>query len=163
MAKRDDYINWHEYFMGTASFARQRSKDPVRQVGAVIVNHNKHIVACGYNGMPPGIDDDDNVWGKDPTDPLFNKKYLVCHAEANALANTNENVSGCTIYVTHFPCNECAKLLAINGIKKIVYANEWGVKQNIDIKQISMRILEAAGIEIEAYTHRSHFVIDVYD
>lgn len=145
--------------MGTASFASQRSKDPVRQVGAVIVNGKNRIVSVGYNGMPPGISDDEDVWGKDPSNPLNNKKYLVCHAEANALANTTEKVEGCVVYITHFPCNECAKLLSINGIKKIIYANDYGK----EMKKISMRILKAAGIDIESYTGRDTFSIDIHE
>jgi dCMP deaminase len=163
MAKRLDYTSWDELFMGTASFISQRSKDPVRQVGAAIVNNEKKIIACGYNGMPPGIDDNDGVWGKDPDEPLLNKKFLVCHAEANALANTTEKVNGCTIYVTHFPCNDCAKLLSIHGIKHVVYANDYGVKDNIDLRRISMRIFDAAGITIKQYDGRGSFGINVFE
>ena len=59
--------------------------------------------------------------------------------------------------------HECAKLLSINGIKKVIYANEWGIKDNIDIKKISIRILDAANITFEEYTGRGRFVIDIYD
>lgn len=163
MSKRQDYINWEEYFMGTASLASQRSKDPVRQVGAVIVNHRNIVLGCGYNGMPPGIDDDSGVWGKNPDDPMFNKKFLVCHAEANVLANCTECVRGCTMYVTHFPCNECAKLISINGISEVVYANFYGVKPSIDLSQISMRIFNASGIKVRKYTGRVQLVIDILE
>lgn len=163
MAKRENYTSWEEMFMGVASFASQRSKDPVRQVGAVVVNDKNHIVGVGYNGMPCGISDDDGVWGKDPDDPLFNKKYLVVHAEMNAIANANCNVDGCTVYVTHYPCENCAKIMSISGIKEIVYANEWGAKQNIDISKISMRIFKAAGIRIRSYEGRGNFYINVYE
>ena len=75
MAKAEEYINWDELFMGSASFISQRSKDPNTKVGAVIVNNDKKIIASGYNGMPPGINDDDNVWGKDEDDPMFNRTW----------------------------------------------------------------------------------------
>lgn len=163
MAKRDDFLTWDEYFMGTASFTAQRSKDPSRQVGAVIVDDENKIVACGYNGMPPGIDNDSGVWGKDTDNPLFNKKYLVCHAEANALANATIKVKGCTIYITHFPCNDCAKLLSINGIKKIVYANDYGVKKDINLKSISMKIIDATGIVVSPYHGRCNFNINIFE
>lgn len=146
--------------MGTASFASQRSKDPVRQVGAVIVNEDRKIVACGYNGMPPGIDDDTGVWGKDPHEPLLNKRYFVCHAEANAIANTTERVRGCAVYVTHFPCNECAKLLSMHGVSRVVYANEYG---KVDLQPITMAIFQAAGITLEAYRGKGTFGISIFE
>jgi dCMP deaminase len=52
--QRSDYISWDEYFMSAAFLSAQRSKDPVTQVGAVIVNKAKRIVGIGYNGMPRG-------------------------------------------------------------------------------------------------------------
>jgi dCMP deaminase len=159
MCSSKDYINWNELFMGIASFSSQRSKDPVRKVGAVLINDELKIVGTGYNGMPPGIKDTDNVWGKDSDNPLFNKKYLVCHAESNAIANSTCKVNGCTIYVTHFPCNECSKLLSIHGIKKLVYANEYGNA----LKEISLRILLAANIDIVKYDERPSFKIDIFE
>ena len=51
---REAYLSWDEYFMSTAFLSAMRSKDPVTQVGAVIVNSQKRIVGIGYNGMPRG-------------------------------------------------------------------------------------------------------------
>jgi deoxycytidylate deaminase len=70
--KRMDFINWDEFFMGTAILAAQRSKDPATQVGACIVRENI-IVAIGYNGMPIGCPDDEMPWGKCDEDPLKTK------------------------------------------------------------------------------------------
>lgn len=73
--KRTDYIDWHEYFMATAFLAAKRSKDPVTQVGACIVNNEKIIVGIGYNGMPKGCNDDEFPWHK-IQDNSLNNKYL---------------------------------------------------------------------------------------
>lgn len=73
--KRQNYLDWHEYFMATAFLAAKRSKDPSTQVGACIVNDQKRIVGIGYNGMPTGCSDDDFPWSRDNSDPL-NNKYL---------------------------------------------------------------------------------------
>ena len=62
--KRQDYISWDEYFMGTAKFAGMRSKDPNTQVGACIVSQNHKILSMGYNGFPLGCDDDDFPWAR---------------------------------------------------------------------------------------------------
>ncbi len=53
--KRADYLSWDEYFMGVASLASKRSKDPNTQVGACIVDSQKYIISVGYNGMPLGL------------------------------------------------------------------------------------------------------------
>ncbi|CAD5225555.1 unnamed protein product [Bursaphelenchus xylophilus] len=122
--KRADYLSWDEFFIGVALLAAQRSKDPSTQVGAVIVDDNNIIVGVGYNGMPRGCDDDDMPWGKNEEDPLKNKYYYVCHAEMNAIVNKKSAIRDAKIYVTLFPCNECAKLIIQCGIKKVVYMKD---------------------------------------
>ena len=40
----------------------------------------------------------------------------------NAILNKNEaDLKNCTIYVSMFPCNECAKIIIQSGIKKVIY------------------------------------------
>ena len=60
--KREDYIDWDEYFMGVALLSAKRSKDPNTQVGACIVTEDKRIVGLGYNGLPRGCSDDEFPW-----------------------------------------------------------------------------------------------------
>ena len=118
--KRTDYISWDTYFMGVASLSAMRSKDPRTQVGACIVNDQKRIVGIGYNGFPYGVDDDDFPWEKN--DEWLKSKYpYVVHAEPNAILNATVPLDGATLYVTLFPCNECAKLIIQSGIKEVVY------------------------------------------
>ncbi|XP_055061013.2 deoxycytidylate deaminase isoform X2 [Misgurnus anguillicaudatus] len=64
MKKRQDYLEWPEYFMAVAFLSAQRSKDPNSQVGACIVNQENKIVGIGYNGMPNGCDDDLLPWSR---------------------------------------------------------------------------------------------------
>jgi dCMP deaminase len=124
--KRKDYISWDEFFMASALLASQRSKDPSTQVGACIVNpKNNKILGEGYNGLPIGIsgDDEDITWKRDGE--ILNTKYLyVCHAELNAIMNKTADVAGCTVYVTLFPCNNCAQILIQSGIKQVVYLHD---------------------------------------
>lgn len=123
--KRDDFISWEEYFMATAFLAAKRSKDPVSQVGACIVNAEKKVVGIGYNGFPSGCDDDKFSWGKSKENPLKNKHMFVVHAEVNAILNKNSSdVKNCTIYVGLFPCNECAKVIIQSGINEVVYMSD---------------------------------------
>lgn len=111
--------------MSIAFLAAQRSKDPVTQVGACIVNDEKHIVGIGYNGFPINCSDELFPWTKTSENPLENKYMYVVHAEVNAILNKNSvNVSGCTLYVALFPCNECAKIIIQSRIKEIVYVSD---------------------------------------
>lgn len=118
--KRTDYISWDKYFMGVALLSSLRSKDPNTQVGACIVNQKKRIVGIGYNGFPYGCSDDDFPW--ENNQDFLNSKYpYVVHAEANAILNSSCSLEEATLYVSLFPCNECAKLIIQSGIKEIVY------------------------------------------
>ena len=123
--KRTDYISWDQYFMGIALLSAQRSKDPNTQVGACIVGEDNRILSVGYNGMPQGCEDDDMPWGRDGS-ALDSKYMYVCHAELNAILNYRGNISvkGARLYVTLFPCNECAKAIIQSGIKEVVYKSD---------------------------------------
>ncbi len=152
MDKRMDYINWDEYFMGVAILSSKRSKDPSTQVGACIASEENKVITMGYNGMPVGCSDDEMPWSKDNTNPLDNKYLYVCHAEFNAILNSNAPVKGCRLYVTLFPCNECAKAIIQSGIKEIVYLDD---KYNGSIEnKASKKLLNIANIKYRKYTGR---------
>ena len=151
MAKRDNYINWDEYFMGVAILASQRSKDPNTQVGACIVNDDNKIMSVGYNGFPRGCSDDEFPWERDGGLESETKYPYVCHAELNAILNAGGNsLNGCRIYVALFPCNECAKAIIQSGIKTLVYADD--KYENTARVIASKRMLNAAGVRYYQYT-----------
>lgn len=119
--KRKDYISWDEYFMGIAILSAMRSKDDSSQVGACIVSPENKILSLGYNGMPIGCNDDDMPWDREG-DELETKYMYVCHAELNAILNSaHSDLRGSRVYVTLFPCNECAKAIIQSGIREIIY------------------------------------------
>lgn len=110
--------------MSVAFLSAQRSKDPNKQVGACIVGEDKLILGVGYNGFPRGCADSALPWAKKSAsgDALETKYPYVCHAEMNAIMNKNSaSVAGGTLYVTMYPCNECAKLIIQAGIREVVY------------------------------------------
>jgi dCMP deaminase len=149
---RKDNLTWDEYFMGIAQLSALRSKDPSTQVGACIVDDNHKVVSIGYNGMPSGIDEDNIAWGHG--EGLESKYLYVCHAEFNAILNTRggAGLKNCTIYVTLFPCNECAKAIIQVGIKEIIYADD---KYHDHIEEVaSRRILDMAGVKYRKYEGR---------
>ena len=143
--KRENYLSWQEYFMGIAFLSAKRSKDPVTQVGACIVIDDK-IIGIGYNGFPRGNNDDNMPWGKEG-EYLETKYPYVVHAELNAILNSNKSVKYATIYVTHFPCNECSKAIIQSGISKVVYFSD--KHKDKDSTKASIRMLQNAGIEVE--------------
>ena len=150
--KRLDYIKWDEYFMGVALLSAKRSKDPSTQVGACIASMDNKVVTMGYNGMPIGISDDELPWKRNGNDDLDNKYLYVCHAEFNAILNSYAPVKGCKIYVTLFPCNECAKALIQAGIKEVIYLEEKYPDSIQD--RASKRLLMMAGIPFRQYEGR---------
>ena len=145
MDKRENTLTWDEYFMGLAHLSALRSKDPNTQVGAAIIDENHRVVSVGYNGFPKGCSDDEFPWSR--SGGVLNSKYaFVVHAELNAILNSPRSVSGCIIYVSLFPCNECAKAIIQSGIKRIVYESDKYADTETTIA--SKKMLQAAGIEL---------------
>lgn len=122
--KRKDYISWDEYFIGIAELSAMRSKDPNTQVGCCIVNENNRILSVGYNGFPSGCNDDEFPWEREAESMLDTKYPFVCHAELNAILNSRVSLEGSRLYVTLFPCNECAKAIIQSGIKEVIYVSD---------------------------------------
>ena len=146
--KRQDYISWDKYFMGVCLLSAKRSKDPRTQVGALIVSKDNKILGLGYNGFPRGISDDEYSW--DNTGDYIDTKYpYVVHAEVNAVLNSTANLEGATLYVTLFPCNECAKIIIQSGIKEVVYLSD---EKNTDLQTIaSKRMFNSAGVKLRQF------------
>ncbi len=143
--KRDDYLAWDTYFMGVAALSAKRSKDPSTQVGACIVNPKNHIVGIGYNGLPNGLSDDLYPWDKEGA--FLETKYpYVVHAEPNAILNATVSLEDASMYVTLFPCHECAKLIIQSGIKTLIYGSD--KYQDKDSFKASKRMLSDAGVTI---------------
>ena len=148
--KRSDYISWDEYFMAVAQLSAQRSKDPSTQVGACIVNTKKRIIGIGYNGFPTGCSDEELPWSRSG-DFLDTKYPYVCHAELNAVTNaTNRNdLEGATMYISLFPCNECAKLIVQAGISEIVYMSDKYADEEIFTS--AKKILQMANVKYRQF------------
>lgn len=147
--KRENYLSWDEYFMAIAMVTAERSKDPNSQVGACIVDEDNKIVSLGYNGAPTGYDDDKNMSWEREGNFLDTKYAYVCHSELNAILNSRTSVRGCKIYVTLFPCNECAKAIIQSGIKELIYLSD---KYDMTPGNIaSKKMLDACGVKYSKY------------
>ena len=143
--KRTEYISWDEYFMGVATLAAMRSKDPSTQVGACIVDENNRILSTGYNGFPQGCSDDEYPWAREGENSNDTKYPYVVHAELNAILNAGGRpLAGSRIYVALFPCNECAKAIIQSGIREVIYLSDKYAKTPGTLA--SKRMLMSAGV-----------------
>ena len=149
MPKRNNYISWDEYFMGVALLSGERSKDPNSQVGACIVSEDNKILSIGYNGFPVGCSDDDIPWEREGE--YIDTKYpYVCHSELNAILNyTGTTLKNSKIYVTLFPCNECAKAIIQAGIKEVIYLSD--KYADTDGIKVSKKMLNMSNVQYRKY------------
>ncbi|SCK01549.1 tRNA-specific adenosine deaminase [uncultured Clostridium sp.] len=160
--KREAYLKWDDYFMSVALLSGMRSKDPSTQVGACIVNSSNVIESIGYNGLPKGCSDDEFPWEREG-ETLDTKYLYVVHAELNAILNAKgKDLSGCTIYVALFPCNECAKAIIQSGIKEVVYLSD--KYADTDSVKASKKMFSATGVKLRQLTPREkniHLSLDI--
>ena len=149
--KRTDYISWDEYFMGVAILSGMRSKDPNTQVGCCIVSQDNKILSMGYNGLPIGCNDDEFPWEREG-DPLETKYLFTAHSELNAILNYGGgSLKGAKLYVSLFPCNECAKAIIQSGIKEVIFDSDKYADTPATIA--SKRMMDAAGVKYRQYEH----------
>jgi dCMP deaminase len=147
--KREDYLTWERYFMAVALLSAQRSKDPNTQVGACIADPRRRIVGVGYAGFPRGCSDDELPWAREGA-PLETKYPFVCHAELNAILNRiSTDLTGCTIYTTLFPCNECAKAIIQSGIAEVVFLSD--KYRDSDANEAARTMFRLAGVSTRRF------------
>ncbi|CZF82137.1 tRNA-specific adenosine deaminase [Grimontia celer] len=134
---------WAVRFYQMAELVGSWSKDPSTQVGAVITKGNR-IVSVGFNGYPHGISDSAD------TDDRAMKLLKTLHAEENAILFAKRDLADCEIWVTHFPCPNCAAKIIQTGITQVHcpeqaedFLSRWGEK----IK-VSADMFEQAGVKV---------------
>jgi dCMP deaminase len=140
-------------FMKTAEVFAELSSARRLHVGAIVVKDDR-IISIGYNGMPSGWDNNcedeivDNYTDRIPIVTLKTKPECL-HAETNAiakLAKSTESGDGATMFITHAPCMDCAKLIYQSGITSVYYRNSYRDQSGldflktakVDVQQISM-------------------------
>ena len=139
-------------FMDCAETFAQLSSAKRLQVGAIIVKDDR-IISIGYNGMPSGWDnvcETEVKFGNTGYGRKLVSKPEVLHAEANAItkvAQSSDSSKGATLFCTHMPCIECAKLIHQSGISTVYYqvdytaakgsGEEFLTKSNIDVTRLT--------------------------
>jgi len=138
-------LKWLQYYAKIAEETAKLSTAKKLQVGCVIVKDNR-ILSIGYNGMPSGWTNECEYVIDNGTNIYYTSKPEVLHAEANALmklCRSTDSSEGATLFVTHFPCIECAKLVYQAGISQVYYINDYEAT-----KGSGRNFLEQAGIEV---------------
>lgn len=123
-----------------AAVLAKRSKAKRYKVAALLVR-DERIVSDGYNGTPSGFD---NRCETEKDGALVTLPYVL-HAEANALmklSRSSESASGATLYVLISPCLECAKLIIQARIKRVVFRDEYRLRDGLEL-------LSRAGVAYE--------------
>ena len=141
--------NWDERFLNLAKHISEWSKDPSTKVGCVVVGPDREIRSTGFNGLPRGIEDND--------ERLNNRKIkypLICHAEENAImhaARIGISLKDCTAYVTWPPCTRCARSLIQAGVSTIIYPKDIEIPDRwMEDFNLSLNMLKEAKINIKA-------------
>lgn len=141
LVRKNARPSWDEYFMAAAILISSRSSCERLHVGCVVVSAGRHpnrIVAAGYNGFLPGLPHESHI--------RDGHEQATVHAEQNAIADAAKrgvSLEGATVYVTHYPCINCAKILAAAGIGLVKYRHDY----NND--PLVPTLLGQAGIRIE--------------
>ena len=126
-----------EYYIKVAELTASLSRARRLQVGCVIVKDD-NIISFGWNGTPPGWDNNceyKHYTLGNPNEFELKTRPEVIHAEANALmklCRTHSSSYGASLFLTHAPCVECAKLVASAGISKLYYRNQYRSSDGID-------------------------------
>ena len=135
--------NWDQRFLNLAKHISEWSKDPSTKVGCIVVGPDREIRSTGFNGLPRGIEDNDE-----------RLKYpLICHAEENAImhaARIGISLKDCTAYVTWPPCTRCARSLIQAGVSTIIYPKDIEIPDRwMEDFNLSLNMLKEAKINIK--------------
>jgi len=145
-------LTWDQFFINLAKETSKKSKDKSTKVGAVIVGQDNEVLSIGFNGLPRGVDDNNEKYHERPL-----KYSVVSHAEVNCIYNAARQgikLYGARLYINYTPycvCCECAKAIIQSGIRQVIGPNldfpgvggHW--KSNL---QISSSLLKEVGVRM---------------
>jgi dCMP deaminase len=132
--------SWDDYFMATAVLLSTRSPCERLHVGCLLVSggdRSNRIIAAGYNGYLPGSPHVSRV--------RDGHEQATVHAEQNAVADAarrGASLEGCVVYVTHYPCINCAKILSAAGIAEVRY------REDYHNDEIVAALMEDSGVKV---------------
>lgn len=149
-ANEESMNDLNSYFMNVAALNAKKRKAYSNQAGACIVAPSLRIVGMGHNTSSSKKPRAIELLSKLANYNKAQKPNFIYHAELNAILNKKEfSLAHCTIYVTEFPCIECAKLIIQSEIKKVVYANESQCQKTTREEERAARLLfNLSGVQV---------------
>lgn len=137
---------WDIRFLEMAKLVSTWSRDPSSKVGAVIVDQKNRVVSIGFNGLPTGLEDSDEI--------LNNRelKYrMILHAEENAIHFSNQDLTNCTIYTYPMaPCIKCSSSIIQKGITRVVSVYSTNERWEMELEK-SREMFDQIGIKVDLY------------
>jgi len=145
-------LKWDRRFLKLAYEVASWSKDTSAQVGSYIVGKHRTPKSHGYNGFPRAVNDNVPARHERPA-----KYYFTEHAERNAIYNADQNLEGCTMYVTHHPCADCARAIIQERITRVVIDQTNGLNGKVakrfpDNYNAAVEMFNEAGVELTEIT-----------
>lgn len=145
-------LKWRSRFLKMAHETASWSKDSSSKVGCIIVNDDGLVVSMGYNGIPRGIDDNIPERHERP-----NKYLWFEHAERNAIYQAIGSLKGCSLFVTHVPCADCARAIVQTGINSVIIDRDSGIHSEFmermgESGQASLTMFLEANINVIEHT-----------
>ena len=131
--------SWDEYFMTMAYLISKRSTCNKLQVGCVIIKNNR-VISTGYNGNIANTEHISIV--------RDNHEMATLHAEMNAVCDSSKrgvSILDSVVYVSHFPCLNCTKILIAAGVKEIIYGEDYSNDE------IAYTLLKSANVSINKF------------
>ncbi|MCM2402482.1 deaminase [Rhizobium sp. S153] len=152
MDENEKEARWHDRFMGLCNHIAAWSEDRDFRVGAVVVGPAHEVRTMGYNGLPRGVKENEEVRFDRKSGEKF---FWFEHAERNAIYNAARmgvSVDGCTIYVNRFPCADCARAIIQSGLRMVCVpakpVNDGVLDKSFDRSEV---LLSEAAVEVLIY------------
>lgn len=153
--------DWDRRFLSLVNLVRTWSKDPNTQVGAGIINSRHRIVSVGFNGLPSGVND------KIPQRSSRPSKYnWYEHAERNAIYNAvgYTSLTGFTMYVSHFPCPDCARAIIQTGITVVKLPTTAPFFRGFDSKTVAvLQMFYETGVQVMLIGNKTMYRVRLKD
>ncbi|MEY2930548.1 MAG: dCMP deaminase [Pseudomonadota bacterium] len=146
-------LAWDSYFLSIAKAVALKSKDPSTQVGAVLVNDDRLVIATGFNGLARSLYDDTVLLANSRE-----KLKWVCHAEQNAVINAARvgvSLLKSTLYVTRFPCFSCCNVIVQAGVRRVYTEDKqyWDHDPLDPLHEGKRYVLQQSGLCVDAPNH----------
>lgn len=146
----DSFTSWNFYFLKMAKLVSQKSKDPSTKVGAVITDKNHRIISTGYNGLPQGYGDPEDI-----LNDRDKKLKQIIHAEENAIIFAKRDLTGNIIYLWPLiSCSSCTSKIIQSGIKTLITVSDDNPRWQLSFK-ISRDTYEKCGVDVYEYNIES--------